>query len=128
MIQDLKFWWLFYSIFYSIYFASIKKQSLGDACNFIKKKFRHRCFCVNFDKFLRTPFLIEHIWWLLLNILENLFPHFKFSHLRTSFVSKLHLDVKLCFMYQHLLVIKVTWTCCVCPLLFLRCVSGYLFH
>ena len=45
---------------------------------------------------------MEQIWWLLLNILENLSPHFKFSRLRTSFVSKLHLDVKLCFMYQHL--------------------------
>ena len=28
----------------------------------------HRCFPVNFVKFLRTPFYIEHIWWLLLNI------------------------------------------------------------
>ena len=28
---------------------------------------RHRCFfSVNFAKFLRTPFLIEHHWWLLL--------------------------------------------------------------
>ena len=27
----------------------------------------HRCFSVNFVKFLRTPFFIEHIWWLLLS-------------------------------------------------------------
>ena len=27
----------------------------------------HRCFPVNFAKFLRTPFIIEHLWWLLLN-------------------------------------------------------------
>ena len=27
----------------------------------------HRCFPVNFVKFLRTPFLIEHLWWLLLS-------------------------------------------------------------
>ena len=26
----------------------------------------HRCFPVNFVKFLRTPFLTEHLWWLLL--------------------------------------------------------------
>ena len=26
----------------------------------------HRCFPVNFVKFLRTPFLKEHLWWLLL--------------------------------------------------------------
>ena len=33
----------------------------------IKKRLWHRCFPVNFEKFLRTPFLIEHLWWLLLN-------------------------------------------------------------
>ena len=27
---------------------------------------RHRCFLLNFEKFLRTPFLIEHLRWLLL--------------------------------------------------------------
>ena len=27
---------------------------------------RRRCFLVNFMKFLRTPFLTEHLWWLLL--------------------------------------------------------------
>ena len=26
----------------------------------------HRCFPVNFAKFLSTPFFIEHLWWLLL--------------------------------------------------------------
>ena len=31
------------------------------ACNFIKKRLWHRCFPVNFAKFLRIPFLIEHI-------------------------------------------------------------------
>ena len=31
-----------------------------EACNFIKKRFWHRCFPVNFVKFLRTPFFIEH--------------------------------------------------------------------
>ena len=36
------------------------------ACIFIKKRLWHRYFHVNFAKFLRTPFLIEHLWWLLL--------------------------------------------------------------
>ena len=36
------------------------------ACIFIKKRPWHRYFYVNFAKFLRTPFLIEHLWWLLL--------------------------------------------------------------
>ena len=34
----------------------------------LKKRLWHRCFPVNFVKFLRTPFFIEHLWWLLLNI------------------------------------------------------------
>ena len=38
----------------------------GTACNFIKKRLWHRCFPVNFAKSLRTPFLKEHLWWLLL--------------------------------------------------------------
>ena len=28
----------------------------------------HRCFLLNFVKFQRTPFFIEHLWWLLLQI------------------------------------------------------------
>ena len=37
------------------------------ARNFIKKRLWHRCFPVNFAKFLRTTFLTEHPRWLLLN-------------------------------------------------------------
>ena len=33
---------------------------------FLKKRLWHRCFLLNFAKFLRTPFLKEHLWWLLL--------------------------------------------------------------
>ena len=32
----------------------------------LKKRLWHRCFPVNFAKFLRTPFLKEHLSWLLL--------------------------------------------------------------
>ena len=32
----------------------------------LKKRLWHRCFPVNFVKFLKTPFLIEHLRWLLL--------------------------------------------------------------
>ena len=32
-------------------------QVLPEACNFIKKRLWHRCFPVNFVKFLRAPFL-----------------------------------------------------------------------
>ena len=41
-----------------------------NAFNFIKKSLCHRCFPVNFVKFLRTPFFIEHIWWLLLYLIQ----------------------------------------------------------
>ena len=32
------------------------------ACTLLKKRLWHRCFPVNFAKFLRTPFIIEHLW------------------------------------------------------------------
>ena len=32
----------------------------------LKKRLWHRCCPVNFMKFLRTPFYIEHLWWRLL--------------------------------------------------------------
>ena len=34
----------------------------------LKKRFCHRCFLVNFSKFLNTPFLTEHLYWLLLKV------------------------------------------------------------
>ena len=37
----------------------------------LKKSLRHRCFPVNFAKLLRTHFLKEHSWWLLLGILSG---------------------------------------------------------
>ena len=39
----------------------------------LKKRLCHRCFPVNFAKFLRTPFLIEHLWWPLLKITNQFF-------------------------------------------------------
>ena len=35
----------------------------------LKKRLWHRCFPVNFAKFLRIPFLTEHLWWLLLIVI-----------------------------------------------------------
>ena len=34
----------------------------------LKKRLWHRCFPLNSAKFLRTPFFIEQLWWLLLQI------------------------------------------------------------
>ena len=39
---------------------------LQAACNFIKKGLWHRCFPVNFAKFLKTLCFAEHFRWLLL--------------------------------------------------------------
>ena len=37
------------------------------AATLLKTRLWHKWFPVNFVKFLRTPFYIEHLWWLLLN-------------------------------------------------------------
>ena len=50
-------------------FLRISQNSQENTCArvsfLIKKRLRHRCFPVNFAKFPRTPFIIEHLWWLL---------------------------------------------------------------
>ena len=48
-------------------------------CNFIKKRFQHRYFPVNFAKFLRTPSFIEHLWWLLLPLARGRFENLIFA-------------------------------------------------
>ena len=56
-------------------------------CNFIKKKHQHRYFPVNIVERLRTPFLTEHIRWLLLFIDEIFLKKWKsqnFFHKRCS--------------------------------------------
>ena len=42
-----------------------------EASNFIKKETLAQVFPVNFVKFLRTPFLTEHLWWLLLHSVKQ---------------------------------------------------------
>ena len=46
-------------------FAKFTEKHLCQSL-FLKRRLWHRCFPVNFAKFLRTPFLTEHLWWLLL--------------------------------------------------------------
>ena len=54
----------------------------------LKKGLWHRCFTVNFVKFLRTPFYIEHFWWLLLNILTQFdCPIFDFGNRKFPYSS-----------------------------------------
>ena len=48
--------------------------------NKIKKTLWHRYFPVNFVKFIRTPFFMEHLWWLLLLfIIKNKWKKLKIS-------------------------------------------------
>ena len=42
--------------------------------NFIKKETLTQVFS---SKFLRTPFLIEHLWWLLFNVIEKVQYNFE---------------------------------------------------
>ena len=52
----------------------------------LKKRLWHRCFPVNFVKFLITSFFIEQLWWLLLSILApNFFTKQNTKLTRTDF-------------------------------------------
>ena len=55
------------TIFWSSRRRSEDSEDLRPA-SLLKKRFRHRCFLVNFTKFLTIPFFIKHLWWLLLDI------------------------------------------------------------
>ena len=59
--QTLWKWRYKYSCKYGYFTAKV-------TATILKKRLWHRCFPVNFTKFLRTPFLTEHLGWLLLEI------------------------------------------------------------
>ena len=46
--------------------STISDKILPQPATLLKKRLWHKCFPVNFVKLLRTPFLTEHLWWLLL--------------------------------------------------------------
>ena len=54
-------------------YADIRPTTGRRPTTLLKKSLWHRCFPVNFVKYLRTPFVTEHLWWLLLKIVES--PH-----------------------------------------------------
>ena len=65
----------------------------------------HRCFPVNFAKFLRTPFITEHLQWLLLRnfyFIVRLLPNFKsvFTNFGTSLRYHIH---QLCTVFIHIM-------------------------
>ena len=58
----------------------------------LKKSFWHRCFPVNFVKFLRTTFCMDHLWWLLLNESNHNVSPFSGEVIIRSFDLKLELS------------------------------------
>ena len=53
--------------------AVIQRCSVKKAlpATLLKRRLWHRCFPMNFAKFLRTSFFTEHLWWLLLSYSYN---------------------------------------------------------
>ena len=79
-------------------FLEIFQNSQENTCaqvswpaTFLKKRLWHNCFPVNFTKFLRRPFLTEHIRWLLLNF-ENISKDFR-STVFQSFYRELYSEL-----------------------------------
>ena len=67
-------------------FLEISQNSRENTCARVS-------FPVNFAKFVRTPFFIEHLWWVLLGVLFELVQLFKVVGLQfTSFTSLLKLN------------------------------------
>ena len=60
---------------------NVQKNIYARTSFLLKKRLRHRCFPVSFEKFRRTSSVTEHLIWLLLFILDtkslSLFAHFK---------------------------------------------------
>ena len=64
----------------------------------LKKRLWHRCFLpVHFVKFLRTPFLPEHLWWLLLWVVLSIIL---FTH---------GLWTKVLLFYRRVLPLQLNW-------------------
>ena len=60
----------------ALFFSILQKQSSRGVlwpAALLKKTVWRRCFTVNFVTFLRTPFLTEHLWCLLLILNKKLF-------------------------------------------------------
>ena len=63
-------------------FSNFTCKQLPETCNFIKKRLKHRCFLVKFEKFLRTPFFTEHLRWLFLDFIR--YPVKSQNHIATT--------------------------------------------
>ena len=86
----------------------IKLQALGlrPAATLLKKRLWHRCFPVNFAKFIRAPFLTEHLWWLLLIVICIIIANTNYhssseAYLEPCQISMISLRLVSCFFLIH---------------------------
>ena len=75
---------------YSVKKGVVKNFAKFTGKNLLTKRFWHRRFPVNFVKFLRTPFLTEHLRWLLL-YLPGGSPNQEFSIYKLTLIIRLSL-------------------------------------
>ena len=93
-----------------------KAEAVVWRCSVLKKRLWRRCFAVNFVKFLKTPFFIEHLWWLLL-ARKTCSSAECFWNFRNNFTSKNHaFSRSLIILIQAfvciIIYIKWGWTFC----------------
>ena len=93
-------------------FLNISENVLKKTCtrasffNFIKKRLWHRCFLVNFVKFLGTTIFIEHLWLLLLLCFYFMTP--KMLHILMSHFAHLDIEMLLKSLISHLSYLNVS--------------------
>ena len=100
----------------------------------LKKKLWHRCFSVNFAKFSRTTFLIEHLWWLLLYFEVCFVLPFWFSlvegyllpfHSFSEWLLVFHYLCRKLLMFDNILSLPVKLVTTLWKKLNLRCLIGF---
>ena len=80
----LIFHWAFFIVVGNSSHQSYSMKKDLRPATLLKQRLSHRCFPVNFAKFLRIPFLTEHLRWLLLDIF--LITNISYHYLLTSFI------------------------------------------
>ena len=69
----------------SLFFNKVARLRLA---TLLKKRLWHRCFPVNFAKFLRTPFLTEQLRWQLLEGNSNVYSNCRYLQIVVNYNAK----------------------------------------
>ena len=96
-------------------FFLLKLQGFRRAA-LLKKRPWHRCFSVNFAKFLRTPFAIDYLWWLLwLLLISPMFVSGSISKGFKEFKSGISFSLKslpsVSFSFFHVFSVFLSFVC-----------------